>query len=366
MDDTPIGVVSLTLVGYAYPWDHGDRLARVVDDLQPDRVAVAGLYHSVRAIDRTLPGHHVVDAWHSARYLPGRAWDGLAIQPPPGRWSTPDDFIALRDQLQAAGVAVDAWLVLNHLEGIPGVSEWNVVTALGRELPYTQCPSHPQVRAHMRAAVTAALVDGAADGLVLEAITALGAVHPVAHDKSRGVFAPLRSLASWCFCVPCQQRRSASGPPAHAAVRAALRGDLPVDAAPVMAAQEQLAADRIALARDVLAELTAAARGMGCERIAVFAAASPYGFAPGVPIAAIPGEVDVVIGSAWGGPEQTDTEFTALAGRRRGLYVNVAPSPPGALDPEPFAARWPADEIHLYHLGLADDTELRPWARRKD
>ncbi len=362
--------MSADVVGYAYPWDAGSRMQRVLDSMQPTRMAVAALYHSVRAVDRSRGDVEVIDAWHSARYLPGDAWDALRIHPPAASWAGPDAFQTASEAIRAHGIPVDAWLVLNHLEHVAGLEEWSVVTATGRTLPYTQCPASPEVSAHMNAAVEAAM-DAGADGIVLEAVASLGALHPVAHDKSGGARSsgPQRSLASWCFCERCRARRGEDGERHRVIVADALRGRIPAASPQVVAAESTLESDRIALAAAALRGVVAAARARGCARVAVFATRSARSFTPSAPLAAVPeGLIDVAVGSAWGTPQQTDGEHAALtehasrAGHRTALSVNVLDdSTPSA--PHEVCARWPVDEVHVYHLGLASDEDLHPWHR---
>src|SRR3954447_5042250 len=106
-------------VGYGYPWDYiGDpaaagRAAR----LGLDAVAIAATYHATRASTPLHPRHRVFDADSSAFYVPvrERAWRGHRLVPDPSAWDPAgESFGEASRRLAAAGLPVEAWMVLAH------------------------------------------------------------------------------------------------------------------------------------------------------------------------------------------------------------------------------------------------------------
>ncbi|MBT2497923.1 hypothetical protein J7E25_02325 [Agromyces sp. ISL-38] len=354
------------LVGYAYPWDAGDRLARVLDELAPHRLAVAGLYHAVRAASFADGVPRVVDAWHAASYLGTSRWRDAAIRPlPPSGWASGDAFGRTSELARSRGIAVDAWLVLTHLDGSTG-REHFAVDASGTTLHHTVCHAGTGMREHARAAVLAA-ADAGSDGIVLEAIASLGADHPVGHDKTASLrrSATVRRFASWCFCDDCRTRRGDAGERLRSVVDDVLTGRVDPGTPDAVAAAASLVLERLATLRVLVAELAATARDAGIERIAAFVTAAPDAFSPALPLLALPeGAVDTAIVPAWGPPAAAAEELgivTRRSGVRTGAYVSVLPESGIHRSTRAEAERLGADELHLYHLGLADDEVLRAW-----
>ena len=357
-----------SIVGYLYPWDTGERLDRVLDTIRPDRVALAGLYHSVRATSFADGNARVVDAWHGATYLGREAWSGQCIQPSaPTGWACEDAFGKARAWLRSRGLETDAWLVLSHLEGIIAPGHF-VVNAVGEELPHTLCAGRPAFKEHAIAALTAALTGGASDGIVLEAVASLGASHPVSHDKTNalGRSHERQTFASWCFCLSCAGRRGYEDGRLRRTVSDVIDGRLEARSQEARAAALALSADRTAMLRMLLSGLAIHARSLGCKRVAAFVTADEESFSPSLPASALEfGSVDVAVVSAWGDPRKAAAELAALRSnsgiQQIGAYVSVLADGSATLRCQDIK-EWSLDEIHLYHLGLASDDNLALWA----
>ncbi|GAB3741235.1 hypothetical protein GCM10027590_56270 [Nocardiopsis nanhaiensis] len=356
--------------GYMYPWDTGERMDRILELVQPDRVALAGLYHAVRAVSFSGSAPRVVDAWHTASYLPRGSWlQGTLRPPPPSGWAAENAFCEAGSWLAERGVPTDAWLVFSHLEGTAAGECAAVVNAVGERLPHTQCPGSPEMLDYAMAAVDAALVDGQAHGLVLEGVAALGAAHPVGHDKTGSLD---RSevqvkLASWCFCFYCQQRRGDEGGEMRDILRAAIDGRTSINAPEVVHARQRLAEDRITLLGDRFRALAARARSHGCRRVAAFVTPEYDEFGPAAPIAALEfSHLDLAIVSGWDEPERTARRLEAANVTNSASSVGVYSSALTA-NGTTFSdlEQWPIDEIHLYHLGLASEKDLLRWLSGK-
>lgn len=352
--------------GYMYPWDIGERLERIFEVVQPDRVAVAGLYHAVRAASFSGAVPRVVDAWHSASYLPRGAWSQSTLKPPaPSGWANEDAFCDARVWLAERGVPTDAWLVLAHLEGTAAGESAAVVNAVGERLPHTQCPGSPEMLDYAMAAVDAALVAGRADGLVLEGVAALGAAHPVGHDKTGSLdrSEELVNLASWCFCVYCQERRGGEGEAIREVLQAAIDGRTSLSSPEVGQARQRLAEDRIKLLGERFWSLKARARSHGCRRVAAFVTPERDAFGPAAPIAALASaHLDLAVVSGWDEPDRTAGRLEAANATDSASSVGVYSSALTA-NGTTFRdlAQWPINEIHLYHLGLASESDLLRW-----
>ncbi|MEV7968507.1 hypothetical protein AB0O34_21345 [Sphaerisporangium sp. NPDC088356] len=350
---------------HAYPWDViGDPLfTGRVQALGCDGVNLAASYHTVRAATPWHPEHAYLDARHSALYRPVReeAWSGRRLAPATAGWmDDPDSFGTATRTLTDAGVPVTAWIVLTHNsrlgEAHPDIS---VVNCFGQPYPWALCPSHAEVRDYAAALAAEAVRDLPLDGVLLEACGQLGADHGGHHDKTEGAYdARARRMLSVCCCAACQAAWAAGGVDPERAVRdlrAAVRSR-EHDLDPAMAAT--LLAVRHDAADELRHQVVEALPGL---RVSLHGSPDPWatGANPGLTPHAGKG-VDTVVVQCWPtGPESPDR--VRLAHRvlpeevAVGAYVTVLPP----VRPEETTAHVRrlveagAEEIHLYHAGLA-------------
>ncbi|HEX4357009.1 MAG TPA: hypothetical protein VH141_05785 [Pseudonocardia sp.] len=368
----------MRVTGYSYPWDVLDAPGFVdrAGQLGVDEVAVAVSYHSTRAATPYAPSSTSVAARFAALYRPvrERAWQGARLSPAAPEWAAGEDSAgdAVR-ALTAAGVPAAAWLVLTHNSRLglanPGVTVRN---CFGEHYPWALCPSRAEVR-DFAATLTAEALDGlAVSSVVLEACGQLGAIHQCEHEKTDAVWGPAAArLLSVCCCSACAARWTESGAdPAEvrsrlrAEVRALIDGGdlaraddgLPAGLAELLLRTRQVGTD--ALRRVVLA---AVAESAGGARIVLHGAVDPWttGALPGLtPTAAA--QVDSVVLQCWQpGPASVASVATAHAAVPAGTGVGAYVSAVAAAPVADFAGyvtelgRAGADELHLYHLGLA-------------
>jgi hypothetical protein len=345
--------------GYAYPWDVvGDpSFAARVADLGLDGVVLAAAYHSARAATPLHPSHQVVDARHAALYRSVRpeVWAGRRLVPAAPDWvEGPDPFGTAVSALTAAGLSVRAWIVLTHStrlgQAFPDVAVRN---CFGDVYPYALCPAQPEVRSYAATLAAEAVRDVALDGISLEACGQLGLGHLGHHEKTAGAWTPeTERLLSVCCCTACAEAwRDRGLDPAE--VTAALRPGVPLDEhlAAALLATRHASAD--ALRHEVLDAVDLP--------VTLHGSADPWatGASPGLtPTAAE--DVAGVLLPCW--PTTPSVAETVAATRRSlpasvslGAYVTVLP-PAAAADVGDHVSRIRAagaDELHLYHLGLA-------------
>ncbi len=213
MDDP----IQRDIAAYLYPWDVvGDPDAvELVAGLGLDHVTLAAVYHSVRAPTPRHPRHRVVVAEHTAAYYPlsTERWEGSVLYPPPAAWTGgTDTFGAAVGALRAAGVRVQAWAVVNHVD-LPGNSEFAVVSAYGDRYPWALCPAQDAVREYA-IGLAGDIVDlPGITGVELESFGWYGFDHLSAHDKTSGIrlTGAEQYLFSLCFCDSCDDAYRASG-----------------------------------------------------------------------------------------------------------------------------------------------------------
>ncbi|MEU1804413.1 hypothetical protein [Streptomyces sp. NPDC019937] len=363
----------VTATAYLYPWDVvGDPAApERIAALGVDAVALAAAYHSVRAATPFHPAHRVVEAHHAALYLPvrGEAWAGSRLAPATPPWMpTPDSFREARDALRAVGLPVHAWTVLTHNTRLGRAHpDLAVRNAFGDPYPYALCPSSAEVRAYCTTLVREVLTVGEPDGLVLEACGPLGLGHGGHHEKTEGADwdASVDRLLSWCFCGSCLARYEAAGlDPRHLRhqVMDAVDGSAPLSPALLSTLREI----RTTLTADLRREVLAAASGP--LPLTLHASADPWATGPFATIADAPAlPVTTLVASAWTSAGQGAANLTALrplAAPDTRLAAYVPALPPRPADPSALAAEWTtclaagADELHLYHAGLASPARL--------
>ncbi|MFD7504273.1 hypothetical protein [Streptomyces sp. NPDC059850] len=364
---------------YLYPWDvAGDpAAAERIAGLGVDAVALAAAYHSVRAATPFHPAHRVVDAHHAALYLPVRdeAWAGSRLVPGTPDWMPrPDAFLAARDALRAVGLPVHAWTVLTHNTRLGRAHpDLAVRNAFGDPYPYALCPSSAEVRAYCTTLVREVLALGEPDGLVLEACGPLGLGHGGHHEKTAGADwgASVDHLLSWCFCAACLPRYEAADLDPRRLrhqVRQSVDDGTPLPPALL----STLRTIRTTLTAELRREVLAATSGPA--PITLHASADPWATGPFATIAgdAAPPPVDTLVASAWTSADQGAANLTALrplAAPATRLAAYVPALPPRPADPSVLAAEWTtclaagADELHLYHPGLA--SQARPHGSRR-
>lgn len=202
---------------YIYPWDVvGDAAAAdLIAGLGLSHVAVAAVYHGVRAVTPRHPRHRVVTAEHTAAYYPlsTERWEQSVLYPPGAPWTGGTDaFGAAVGALRAAGVGVHAWVVVNHVD-LPGNAEFSVVNAYGDRYPWTLCPARDEVREYALGLAGDVVDLPGITGVELESLGWFGFDHLSAHDKTGGV--PLTGaeqyLFSLCFCDGCDGAYRAAG-----------------------------------------------------------------------------------------------------------------------------------------------------------
>lgn len=257
---------------YLYPWDvDGDPAAAArIAGLGMNEVSLAAAYHAVRAVTPFHPRHRIVTRDAAVYYRPAaERWRGSLLRPAEPDPAAAGSFERAADALHAAGLTVNAWVVLAH-NGRLGAANpgCTVRNAYGDLYPWALCVASPQVAAYasVLAAEVAAL--GCVDAIELEACGWYGYDHGSAHDKTGGgPPGPPGWLLDTCFCERCAGAfRDAGADPAElaGAVRAALDAryqgmsgsacSVPENLA------EQVATVRATAAREFLHQVVAAVR----------------------------------------------------------------------------------------------------------
>jgi hypothetical protein len=364
---------------YLYPWDViGDpSLLGRLGAAGIGHVALAAAYHSVRAATPQHPEHRFVVAETAALYRPVRAavWAGRRLQPRPAPWTGQDDsFGQAVETLEAAGIGVSAWVVLTH-NSVLGRERRDLAVrnCFGDSYEWALCPANEEVRDYA-ALLTAEAVRGLRlEGISLEACGQLGATHGSHHDKTAGAYPPIvEQLLSVCCCGTCRSRWSMLGLDPDATVSALREAVATAQADDVAASTPEellgaalagklLTARQLhtdALFEAVLEEL----RGEGCSlRVSLHAQREPWatGASPGLTPASSR-RVDCVlvpVDPALEPRAEITAVRSALAeGASLGVYLNLL-GLGGADEAEHHAARLlpiDAEELHLYHFGLAN------------
>ncbi|MFD0573385.1 hypothetical protein ACFQ0T_34325 [Kitasatospora gansuensis] len=137
----------VTVSAHAFPWDVlGDpAFADRVTSAGLDAVTLAVSYHSTRAATPQHPHRRLVDARYAALYRPVRpeVWAGRRLAPLAPDWlAEPDPAGSAIALLAAAGIPVNAWVVLAHNSRIGLLApELTVINCYGERYPYALCPS---------------------------------------------------------------------------------------------------------------------------------------------------------------------------------------------------------------------------------
>ncbi|MCS0603239.1 hypothetical protein NX794_18765 [Streptomyces sp. LP11] len=372
---------------FVYPWDvNGDPEA-------PDRIAglgvaqvtLAAAYHSTRALTPRHPAHRVVTAEYAAvLYPPGDRWAGRGLRPyPAGRWAPGNACGRAAEALAGAGLEVHTWVVLAHNSRMGAEHpDTSVVNAYGDRYPWAPCIAQPGTRAYLVDLAAEAAVRPGARGTELESCGWYGLQHLHAHDKTGGVRLgdAGQYLMSLCFCPSCRTGYGEHGLGADAlaaAVRTALeplwRGTAADEGPPTVG---KLLGEDTAAA--VLAWRERAARTLQEDAVAAVRAAAPAGFQVllhadpashhcganvGVDPAHILSVADGVVVPCTGGTAPL-APFAAQGTDRTVLAANLTVvaglgGAPGTLAADAARARSEgANELRLYHAGLASDADL--------
>jgi hypothetical protein len=376
---------------FLYPWDvvgDPDAPARIAD-LGVQQVTLASAYHSTRALTPRHPDRRVVTAQHAAVLYPVDAarWAGHELRPAAsGGWAPGDAYGEAAAALADAGLDVHSWVVLAHSSRLgaehPATS---VVNAYGDRYPWAPCIAQPAVRAYLVELAAEAAVRPGARGTELESCGWYGLAHLHGHDKIAGVALgdAAQYLMSLCFCVVCRAGYAGLGVPPDelsAVVRRALE---PAWAAAAStgtgwAAIEKLLGPDLAgvtsdwrggVARTLQEAAVAAVRRSAGAGFQVLLHADPAWYRTGANAGVDPehilGVADGVVLACTGHAAQTAlppfaahrAESTVLAANFT-VVGGMGGSPATLAADAARAAELGANELRLYHAGLASDVDL--------
>ncbi|GAA2448996.1 hypothetical protein GCM10010433_58590 [Streptomyces pulveraceus] len=375
---------------FLYPWDvigDPDAAARVAD-LGVQQVTLAAAYHSTRALTPRHPGRRIVTAEHAAVLYPPDPdrWAGRELRPRGQSWVASDDpFAEAAEALTGAGLEVHSWVVLAHNSRLGAEHpETSVVNAYGDRYPWAPCIARPAVRAYLLALAAEAAVRPGARGTELESCGWYGFAHLHAHDKIAGVGLgdAAQYLMSLCFCPDCRTGYAGQGLDPDG-LAAAVRGALE----PVWAGSGSAESGRAGIERLLGAELTAAtlqwrgrvARTLQEAAVAAVRAAAGPGFqvllhadpAPhrtganvGVDPAHILSVADGVVLPCTGDDPVREAVLGPFDGHDGVLAANFSVvtgmgGSPATLERDAaHAASLGANQLRLYHAGLASDPDI--------
>ncbi|MGW4225045.1 hypothetical protein ACWEG1_16480 [Streptomyces bauhiniae] len=368
---------------FVYPWDvNGDPEAPGrIASLGVSQVTLAAAYHSTRALTPRHPRHRIVTAEYAAvLYPPGGFWSDRDLRPhPAGDWAPGDAFGEAASALVSAGLEVHSWVVLAHNSRLGAEHpETSVVNAYGDRYPWAPCIAQPRVRAYLTALAAEAAVRPGATGTELESLGWYGLAHLHAHDKTGGVRLGEAGeyLMSLCFCPACGEGYGVDADELAAGVRAALEpvwrgvGDGGWECVERGLGAETAAATRAwreSVARRLQEEAIRAVRGAAPEGFRVLLHADPVsyhcGANAGVDPAHILSRADGVVVPCVDGVHRL-APFAEHAGERTVLAANLTVvsgmggNPSGLAADAARARAEGANELRLYHAGLASDADL--------
>jgi hypothetical protein len=370
----------VSVTGYAYVWDYLDDPDAVVRtrELGVDVVALAASYHAVRVVNTLHPTRRVTEIPYSAFYGTPReeAWRGHRLTPRSPSWLGRDDALAKSAQLLTnEGFAVDAWIVLTHLDD-PAFADFELVerNAFGETYPYALCPASEDVREYCLTLVEETLRSADVRGVVLEASGPMGFDHASTHDKSE--FATLsatqQDLLSLCFCAACQKAQRECGlDPDEIAAKVRIGVDDDVSSPEVALGGEladRVATYRVSLGTALREAIIGRVRDAQPEAtIKVHASARRWatGSFPALNAQPWSTSITTVVSNAWESVGAED-ELLALAGvvdgrAEVGAYLRLDRgwSDDGIDETLHRYVRAGATELHLYHLGLLTASSSR-------
>lgn len=381
---------AVSVTAYLYPWDvigDPDAVSRL-QQLGVRRVALAAIYHSVRAATPRHPSHRQVTLARTTALVPASADYPEGLVPdraPEHAWQ---DAAA---PLRAAGIEVCAWVVLTHVDGFDARADSHRVDAFGDVMDYALCPATPRAREYAEAVLAEVLAATGDAPLILEAVAAGGWQHGGAHDKaSDRVSAVESALLSQCFCETCSARLTESGVDVDDVRRRIRAAADPLDVESALGGASEVlrvhhlavAADAVAHAlavtreREVTLHATATATATATETAtatttaaegAAIATTGAWYTGPSAPVDAAADLSGVtLVASAW------DSAANALE-RVGALRAQHPSSPIGAYLPflgrDDVAAEIEklltggVQSLHLYHVGLTNARESAGAAR---
>jgi hypothetical protein len=368
----------MEVAAYVYPWDVvGDPAAAdLIAGLGLSHVTLAAVYHGTRALTPRHPAHRIMVAEHSAAYYPlsTERWDGSVLHPPNAPWTgDTDSFGSAVAALAAAGVAVHAWVVVNHVD-LPGLAEFTVVNAYGDRYPWGLCPAQEAVREYaLNLAGDLGELPGIG-GVELESFGWYGFDHLSAHDKVGGVrlTGAEEYLFSLCFCDACDAAYRAGGihpDELRDHVRAALDPAFAGAPRPEEGIDELLGADLSHAVQRIRADVVDDYRRPVIEEIrkrelTILAHASPephrYIAFTGVDVPRAHELFDGLVVNCWRNLDALDqTRGAAVSVHASFLAIEGMGGTPATLAEQGLAARAAgADGIRLYHAGLAATGDL--------
>lgn len=375
---------------FLYPWDvvgDPDAPARIAD-LGVQQVTLASAYHSTRALTPRHPARRIVTAEHAAVLYPPDAerWAGRALRPYEQAWVASDDpFAEAADALAGAGLEVHSWVVLAHNSRLGAEHpRTSVVNAYGDLYPWAPCIAQPEVRAYLVDLAAEAAVRDGARGTELESCGWYGFAHLHAHDKVGGVGLgdAAQYLMSLCFCSACRAGYAGQGLDAEqlgVAVRGALE---PVWAgagaagAGWDAVRKLLGADRAEatlrwrsqVARGLQAAVAGAVRAAAAPGFQVLLHADPSPYRCGANVGVEPGHIlsvaDGVVLPCTGADAVREAVLGPFTGAQGVFAANLTVvrgmgGSPDTLERDAaHAASLGANQLRLYHAGLAPDPDL--------
>ncbi|GAA0440740.1 hypothetical protein [Streptomyces olivaceiscleroticus] len=379
---------------FLYPWDVvGDPdAARRIAGLGVAQVTLASAYHSTRALTPRHPRHRVVTARHSAVLYPAapERWAGRALRPYAQDWlPEADPYTEAARALTDAGLEVHSWVVLAHNSRLGAEHPESVVrNAYGDAYPWAPCIARAEVHEYLVTLAAEAAVRPHTRGTELESCGWYGLAHLHAHDKIGGV--PLSGAAQYlmslCFCGACRDGYAALGADPEELRQAVLRALEPVWAgggtggaagrdgewAEVVEALGEEYARTVAdwrnrAAGELRRAAVAAVRAAAGPDFRVMLHADPAPHRCGANVGVAPRQVfayaDGVVVPCTGSAAERAAALAPFEGRgvRAANFTVVrgmGGSPETLAADAAHAAAAGADELRLYHAGLASDADL--------
>ena len=369
---------------YLYPWDligDPEAVPRLIS-AGFDQATVAAAYHSVRAATPQHPQHRFVVAETAAFYRPVRdsIWGARRLIPVQAPWTGSDDsYLRAVEALAEHGVGVTAWLVLTHNSLLGRANPDLVVTNCFRDsYEYALCPANEEVREYAALLAVEAVRDLPLAGVSLEACGQLGAAHRGHHEKSFGTYTPLaEKILSICCCAACRRGWSIRGLDTGAVVRAlregfeTAMGESGAGASPADVLGAQLAAQLLACRQmhtdAILGEVLGALADVDPSlRITLHAETDPWatGGSPGLTLSSARHVNTVLVPLEATSPDKAGAISAVRASVPPGVAVAAYVNLLGHIEPGEFSEHAEgllhagADELELYHFGLANATQL--------
>lgn len=375
---------------FLYPWDvvgDPDAAARIAD-LGVQQVTLASAYHSTRALTPRHPARRIVTAEHAAILYPPDPdrWAGRALAPYRQSWVTGEDpYGEAAEALTAAGLEVHSWVVLAHSSRLGAEHpDTSVRNAYGDRYPWAPCIARPAVRAYLVDLAAEAAARPGTAGTELESCGWYGFAHLHAHDKVAGVGLgdAAQYLMSLCFCTECREgygRAGADPGELAVAVRRALEpawsgtGSTESGWDGVHELLGSGLADatlrwRGEAARTLQESAVAAVRDAAGPGFQVLLHADPAPYRTGADAGVDPDRIltvaDGVVLPCTGADPAREAVLGPFAGRAGVLAANFGVvtgmgGSPGTLERDAaHAASLGADQLRLYHAGLASGPDL--------